>query len=96
MSDLIHNLQLKLESSNLSSSLSNLNVSNNSHRSSSSINSINLGIAVQNSYQTPGNVERIYDEMKRRNNSNFWNNPGTKKLINITGVNLEGLSFFTL
>nr|XP_027202652.1 uncharacterized protein LOC113796554 [Dermatophagoides pteronyssinus] len=37
------------------------------------------------------NVERIYDEMKRRNNSNFWNNPGTKKLINITGVNLEAL-----
>mgnify|MGYP007049496966 FL=1 len=51
MSDLIHNLQLKLESSNLSSSLSNLNVSNNSHRSLSPINSINLGLAVPNSSQ---------------------------------------------
>lgn len=37
------------------------------------------------------NVNRIYGEMKRRNNSNFWNNPATKKLINVTGVNLEGL-----
>ncbi|KAH7644407.1 uncharacterized protein LOC124493320 [Dermatophagoides farinae] len=37
------------------------------------------------------NVNRIYGEMKRRNNSNFWNNPATKKLINVTGVNLEAL-----
>ncbi|XP_075680560.1 uncharacterized protein LOC142646197 [Dermatophagoides pteronyssinus] len=51
MIDLIHNLLLKLESSNLSSSMSNLNVSNNSHRSLSPLNSINLGLAVPNSSQ---------------------------------------------
>ena len=37
------------------------------------------------------NVERINAEMARRNNSNFWTSADTMKLINITGVQLEGV-----
>lgn len=36
------------------------------------------------------NVERIKEEMTKRNDKNFWTNPETKKFTNISGVSLEG------